>query len=140
MELKWRVNVFALIGACIGIIAIFLYWRTVFAFMEMNLPELLTDGIGGISTGMYVVAILCVISAFVALITPIVGILESIGAIIFLIDNFSIDSRIWDNSGPILFLISGIICILSIVKPKGFGYHGTDHNLKTRLFTFSKFS
>jgi hypothetical protein len=147
---KWRVNILGLIGAIVGIIAIFCGWVGA-SFIQFNLIELIqlfNSEILGISISQFVpalliiVIVLCIVSPLISLITPVGGILSIIGAIVFIAGYIINIGSIPSAIGPYLCIASGIICVIAIAKPIGLGYQYGLSGWGDRIRNFSiiKFS
>ena len=134
----WRVNLLSLVGATIALIAIFSAWigARVFIWTEdLNLIDVLnnTDSQLLIFGGL-----VFIIGAVVAFLSPIGGILELTGSLAFLVwFTDAAGGRMPSHVGPYLGLISGIIALVSMIKPMGFGYGTMPARIKGRLLVFS---
>jgi hypothetical protein len=157
MARNWRINILALIGAIIGLISIFIIWKTeAYGFIRgvqeedaaiYNFNILNMISLGGSYPGTFIdpiVGIIVLSGVIMSFLTPIGGIIEVIGASVFIIS----EGRLpvygdwhWGLTiywGSFLALASGVILIFSIYKPM---YRKSDKGpieKKERLLTFSK--
>ena len=151
--MKWRVNVLALIGVIIGIIAIFSTWYSVHdgELLPPNQPErdynlidaatLEHPSFGGmLDWQIWIIgAWLFIIGTFIAIFSPLGGILQMIGLWLGPMLGVVITQGVYSSAWPqLLALASAIICCIAIVKPFGLNYGKGPIGLKVRLLTFSK--
>ena len=129
---KWRVNVLCIVGAFMGLVAIFCGWGA-HAYTpgapQENLLQIIDHMLN-----IHILAgcVLFLIGSLIAFLSPMGGIVQLIGVGLFIFGWTS-----WpDGVGPYLGIISAFILVISMVKPIGLNYKGPT-DLKGRLLTFS---
>jgi len=138
--MKWRINILALVGAFIGIIAIFSVWityRLLIWSSGVNLLQILEMG-PDILGAIYCVSF--IIGTLIAFVSPMGAFFQIVGIIAFFLRFMEMTGgRILPlNIGPYLGVASAIILIVSIAKPIGLNYGSGSIGLKDRLLTFRK--
>ena len=134
-----RLNILCLVGAVIGVIAVFSTWitaRFLFWSREMNLIDVYNQV--GSSSHYYLPAVLLLIGAVVVFITPVGGILQVIGVPIFLsVFATNSDGKLPSGVGPYLALVGAVIVLASLVYPVGLGYRQKPVGVIGRFITIS---
>lgn len=136
---RLRLNILCLVGAIIGVVAVFSTWITIgfmFWSREMNLIDLYNQV--GSSSDFYLPAVLLLIGAVVAFVSPLGGILQVVGAPLF----FSAFASNSENAlpsglGPYLAIVGALIVLGSLMYPVGIGYRQKPAGVIGRLFTIS---
>ena len=138
-----RLNILCLVGAVIGVVAVFSTWiavRVTFIFWssrsELNLIDVYNQV--GSSSDFYLPAVLLLIGAIVAFISPLGGMLQLVGAPLF-ISAFASnsDGKLPSGVGPYLALVGAVIVLASLVYPVGLKYRQRPIGVLGRLLTVS---
>ena len=134
-----RLNILCLVGAVVGVIAVFSTWMTLgfgFSTREMNLIDIYTEVRS--SSDFWLPAVLCLIGAAVSFISPLGGVLQIVGAPLYVAVFMSTsDPRLPSGIGPYLALAGAIIVLASLVYPVGPGYRIKPVGVTGRLLTIS---
>ncbi|MDH4122694.1 MAG: hypothetical protein OEV21_01205 [Thermoplasmata archaeon] len=134
---KWRVNILALVGVAIGIVAIFSAWIR-WIFGDYNLINILNEAAEPEYALMFMGCFVFLIGTLFAIFIPMGGIIQLVGIPMFIIGFISYaEGRFPSGIGPYLGIASAIILVISIIKPIGLNYK-PPIELKGRLLTFSK--
>jgi len=134
-------NVLCLLGAIIGVVAIFLAWLTMSA-MGFSVDADLTDALDMPSSELgYTAAILFIVGSVMAFLTSIGFIIQLAGVAAWYVwyaDTYQGMGSVVDlGVGFYLGVVSAVIVLISIVKPMGPGMKGP-YTLKQRLMTFTR--
>ncbi len=138
MAMKWRINVLCLVGAIVGIAAIFSRWLGNW-LVDLNLIDVinLVSSVDAPREYWYA-SVLVLLGAIIALVSPLGGFLEIIGAPWFiLIWSDRHEGAVISNVGPYLAIASAIIVFVSMARPMGLGLMRGPYRLKDRLLVFS---
>lgn len=143
---KATVNVLCLIGAIIGLTAVFLSWiwtRAGFVQEERSIWHLVSDMLPHDALDLFVVSgVLFVFGSLIALVTPAGGLLQAIGLVGFYFRE--VDREEWLPSGVVgglaigwyLGILSAALVLASMVLPLGIGYSDLTMNWSRRLRVF----
>jgi len=133
------VNLLCLVGAIIGVIAIFSTWITVgFMFWtnDMNLIDVFNQVDS--SSDFWLPAVLCLIGVVVAFISPLGGIMQIIGVPLFISAFAShADGDLPSGIGAYLALVGAVVVLVSLLYPVGIGYRQRPVGILSRVLTFS---
>lgn len=138
MAMKWNVNLLGLAGAIVGIVAIFSRWLGSW-LKDYNLIDVinLLDSADAPQDYLYA-SVLVVLGAVIALLSPLGGFLEIVGAAWFLLTWANRhEGDIMSDIGPYLAIASGVIALVSLVRPMGIGLMRGPFSLRSRLLVFS---
>ena len=134
-----RLNILCLVGAVIGVVAVFSTWITVgfmFWSREMNLIDVYNQVES--SSDLWLPAILCLIGAVVAFISPLGGVMQIVGVPLFISAFTSnTDGKLPSGIGPYLALVGAVIVLASLVYPIGVGYRQKPAGVLGRLLSIS---
>jgi hypothetical protein len=138
MSMKWKINLLGLAGAIIGIVAIFSRWIGV-SIVGFNLIDVINLVNSEVAPQDYRFAsILVIVGTIIALVSPLGGVLQIIGAPWFiLVWANRHDGQIISSVGPYLAIASAIIVLASIVRPMGLGLMRGPFPVRSRLLVFS---
>ena len=146
-----RVNIFCLVGAVIGVVAVFSTWIAVrltspisSSVLEHNLVDIYD--FAGIVSDYNLAVVLLLIGAIVAFISPLGGMLQLVGTLLFIsaypaTANIILPSGFqWEENiglGPYLALVGAVIVLASLVYPVGLGYRQKPVGVIGRFITIS---
>ena len=134
-----RVNVLCLVGALLAVISVFSTWITLGFFVwtrEMNLIDVYNQVES--SSDFWLPAILFLMGTLVAFLTPLGGIMQAIGAPLFMSAFASLaDGRLPSGIGPYLGLAAAAIVLASLAYPVGVGYSAKSRGILGRVLTVS---
>jgi hypothetical protein len=133
---KWRVNVLALVGATVGLVAVFSTWFLNGIVIKYSILDVITDPHPGyqlLLTGFWVF----LVGTLVCFLSPLGGILEIAGAVMFIDWFVGETDKMPSQVGAYIGIISAVIALVSIVKPFGLGYAGGTGGVAGRLLVFS---
>jgi len=144
--MNYRINILCLIGAIIGIVAIFSGWIGI-SYVKFNLIDVLNivndqyywgGDYSSEAAQIYMIGgLLCISGALIGFFSPIGGVPLLIGTPMFiLIYSSRQEGNIPSGIGSYLAIASGIILLISLAIPIGIGYEKTI-GIKERLLTFS---
>lgn len=143
---KATVNVLCLIGAIIGLTAVFLSWNWIgagFVQEERSIWHLVWDMLPHDALDLFVVSgVLFVFGSLLALVTPTGGLLQAIGLVGFYVRE--VDMEEWLPSGWVgglaigwyLGILSAALVLASMVLPLGIGYSDLTMSWSRRLRVF----
>ena len=135
---SFRVNLLALVGAIIGVVAIFPTWVSASLFVwsaDFNLIDLVNDAE---NATLLVGCWLFLIGVILAIFTPLGGFLEIIGVALFMTWFVpETDGDLPSNIGSYLGIVAGVIALVSLARPLGPGLMSGPIRLKDRLLVFS---
>ena len=134
-----RLNILCLVGAVIGVIAVFSTWITVgfmFWSREMNLIDVYNQV--NSSSDWWLPVVLCLIGAVISFVSPLGGVLQLIGAPLYIsVFASDADGRLPSGIGPYLALASAVIVLASLIYPVGLGYRQKPVGVIGKLLTIS---
>ena len=135
---SFRVNLLALVGAIIGVVAIFSTWVSASLFVwsaDFNLIDLVNDAE---NATLLVGCWLFLIGVILAIFTPLGGFLEIIGVALFMTWFVpETDGDLPSHIGSYLGIVAGVIALVSLARPLGPGLMSGPIRLKDRLLVFS---
>jgi len=142
----WRINILGLIGALLGVIAIFSSWYWITLIGDVNAIRIM--GSSGAGTAIPIISSsIFVIGALISIYSSIGGAIELTGISIFTVNFLTypwFGGHPYPGDGPFLGLgiylgfISGIIVIISIFNPLGISFGKEQLSIKARLVNFKK--
>ena len=135
--MKWRVNILALTGAIVGLVAIFLAWFNIW-FLGTHNYNLLDIINRADDQSLLAGCWIFLIGVLVCFLSPLGGVLEVAGVGIFISWFMGEADKIPSQAGAYVGIVSAVIALVSMVKPLGLGYADTDSGLTSRLFVFSR--
>jgi hypothetical protein len=131
-----KVNVLGLVGAVIGLVAIFATWiGRLFGLIKLNLIDVLNDAPS--DSLAYYSAILFVTGTLVAFLSSFGGVIQLSGVVLwweYVIDR---QGEIPSRMASYLALASGVIVLASMARPLGPGLMKGPFALKNRLLNFT---
>lgn len=134
-----RLNILGIVGALIGVVAVFSTWITVgfmFWTKEMNLIDVFNEVES--SSDFWFPAVLCLIGTAVAFMSPLGGILQIVGVPLFISAFTSqTDGEIPSGIGPYIALVGAVVVLASLLYPVGIGYSKKPVGIIGRLLTIS---
>jgi hypothetical protein len=134
MTAKWGVNLLGLVGAILGIVAIFSRWIGNW-LIDLNLIDVIN-----LNASEYLFAsVLVILGVVIALLSPLGGFFETVGASWFILvyaDRH--EGAIVSNIGPYLAIASAIIVMMSMVRPIGPGLMHGPFTIGNRLLVLSR--
>jgi hypothetical protein len=145
MAMKWKINLLGLAGAIIGIGAVFSDWMGEWV-VRWNLIHIIHYvNSGDLPQEFLLPSVLVVLGAFVALVSPLGGFLELIGAPWYelVVANQHNAGPIMSNIGPYLAIASAIIVLTSMVRPVRpveVSFMRGPYAIEDRLLVFSRAS
>ena len=135
-DMKWRVNVLAIVAAVVGIVSIFSVWLRALIIMDFNLVYILNNT----DTGLLLAAgWLFIIGALLCFLSPTGCVPEIVGVVLYLAWFIpETEGNMPSGIGPYIGIASAVIAIIAMGKPFGLGYGAEPPGVKGRLLTFSK--
>lgn len=134
-----RLNILCLVGAIVGVAAIFSTWISLgflFWSREMNLIDVYNHVES--SSDFWLPAVLFLAGTLVAFVTSLGGIMQIIGVPLFMSAFVShADGRLPSGIGPYLGLVAAIIVLASLAHPVGVGYGAKSKGILGRVLTIS---
>jgi len=133
--MKLNVNLLGLVGAVIGVVAIFLAWLEA-GGMTADLRDALDMPSSELG---YTAAIIFIVGTVIALVSSIGFILQLAGVAAWAMwfsDTYQGFSGVNLGVGFYLGIVSAVIVLVSLVKPMGIGMKGP-YTLKQRLMVFT---
>jgi len=136
-----KVNVLGLVGAAIGVAAIFSVWVIELnGLVNLNLIDVLNDADVASNNLALSSAIFFIIGTLVAFLSPIGGILQIGGVLLWWNYMLGVHSGMPSSAVPASYvgLVSAIIVLASIVRPFGPGLMKGPFGLKNRLLIYGE--
>jgi hypothetical protein len=128
-----RINVLALAGAVVGVVALFSTWESVLS-RDLSLPDVLTRYT--YEALAYWSAVVIIIGVVVSFITSFGSVIEFLGVAMWWADTFDLQGDIPTRPGSYIVLVSAIILLVSMIRPLGPGLMRGPFTLKDRLLNF----
>ena len=130
-----RINALGLVGAVIGVVAIFSTWFTYIVVHDLNLVDVV-DHLDKQSKH-YLPALLFILGTVIAFISPTGGLVQIAGVGYWFARFWSDNSELPSEIGSYLGLVSAVIVLASLARPVGIGYQSKPIGIIGRLVTIS---